>query len=95
MTAHRDERDGSSQFDIDQNELNRVPEPEHFENADTPARPQSKSGLPDIEQAEVAHYAYDPQTYEILCRPGQKLSQKKAQRLQELGFYEHVVTFAE
>jgi hypothetical protein len=54
-----------------------------------------KSGLPDVEQAEVTHYAYDPQTYEVLCRPGQRLSQKKAQRLQELNLYEHVVMFAE
>ena len=43
------------------------------------------------EQAEVIHYAYDPQTYEILCRPGQRLSEKKARRLQELGLYAQVV----
>jgi hypothetical protein len=66
-----------------------------FENMGTPARPQGKSGPPDVEQAEVTHYAYDPQTYEILCRPDQRLSQKKAQRLQELNLYAHVVTFAE
>ena len=66
-----------------------------FENMSTPARPQRKSGLPDVEQAEVTHYAYDPQTYEILCRPDQRLSQKKAQRLQELNLYAHVVTFTE
>ena len=66
-----------------------------FENTDTPARPPGEAGLPDVEQAEVTHYAYDPQTYEVLCRPGQRLSQKKAQRLQELNLYEHVVMFAE
>jgi hypothetical protein len=58
-----------------------------FENTGTPARPP--------EQAEVTHYAYDPQTYEVLCRPGQRLSQKKARRLQELKLYAHVVTLAE
>ena len=69
--------------------------PERFENIGTPARPQWKARLPEVEQAEVTHYAYDPQTYEILCRPGQRLSQKKVQRLQELNLYAHVVTFAE
>lgn len=69
--------------------------PERFENIGTPARPQWKSRLPDIEQAKVTHYAYDPETYEVLCRPGQQLTQKKADRLQELKLYAHVVTFAE
>jgi hypothetical protein len=59
----------------------------------TADRPQEKAGLPSVEQAEVTHYAYDPQTYEILCRPGQQLSPKKARRLQELGLYAHVVRF--
>ena len=50
---------------------------------------------PNLEQAVVTHHAYDPETYEILCRPGQRLSQKKAQRLQELNLYAHVVKCAE
>ena len=61
----------------------------------TPSHPQGKSRLPDVEQAEVTHYAYDPQTFEILCRPGQRLSEKKARRLRELRLYAHVVTIAE
>jgi hypothetical protein len=65
-----------------------------FENRAS-AHPQGEPRLPDAEQAEVTHYAYDPQTYEILCRPGQRLSEKKAQRLQELHLYEHVVTSAD
>lgn len=62
-----------------------------------PARPQrqEKARLAEVAQVEVTHYAYDPQTYEILCRPGQRLSEKKVQRLQELNLYAHVVTFAE
>jgi hypothetical protein len=56
---------------------------------------KQEARLPDFEQAEVTHYAYDPQTYEILCRPGQRLSQKKAQRLRELNIYAYVVTFPE
>lgn len=69
--------------------------PERFQNLGSAAHPQWKALLPDIEQAAVTHYAYDPQTYEILCRPGQRLSQRKAERLQELDLYVHVVTFAE
>jgi hypothetical protein len=69
--------------------------PQKFENIGTPARPQWRARLPEPDEAQVTHFAYDPKTYEILCRPGQKLSQKKAQRLQELGLYAHVVTFAE
>ncbi len=69
--------------------------PQKFENIGTLARPQWRARLPEPEQAKVTHYAYDPQTYEILCRPGQKLSQKKTRRLRELNLYAHVVTFAE
>jgi hypothetical protein len=69
--------------------------PERFENIGTLAYPQWKARLPEIEHAAVTHYAYDPQTYEILCRPGQRLSPKKAARLQELNLYGYVVSFAE
>jgi hypothetical protein len=69
-------------------------QPERFENTGTPARPQWKARMPEPAQAEVLYYAYDPKTYEILCQPGQRLTQKQALRLQELGLYEHVVTFA-
>ena len=64
---------------------------------DMPDRPQGqeKARLAEVAQAEVTHYAYDPQTYEILCRPGQRLSEKKARRLQELKLYAHVVMVAE
>jgi hypothetical protein len=68
--------------------------PEGFENIGTSARPQWKARLPAHNQAEVIHFAFDPQTFEILCRPGQRLSQRTAHRLQELNLYAHVVTFA-
>jgi len=45
----------------------------------------------EVIQVEVTAYAYDPQTYEILCRPGQRLSEKKTRRLQELGLYAEVI----
>jgi len=62
-----------------------------------PARGQGpeKARLAEAKQAEVTHYAYDPQTYEVLCRPGQQLNEKKARRLQELNLYTHVVTVGE
>ena len=69
--------------------------PDRFENIGTSARPRWKARVPELEQAEVTHFAYDSQSYEILCRPGQRLSQKKARRLQELELYAHVVTFTE
>lgn len=58
------------------------------------AGPVPQSGT-SPEPDEATHYAYDPQTFEILCRPGQKLNPRKAQRLQELGLYAHVVRSAE
>ena len=75
--------------------MNNSQDEKRFESMDTSAHPQEKSRMPEVEQAEVTHYAYDPQTYEILCRPGQRLSQKRAQRLQELNLYAHIVKFAE
>ena len=69
--------------------------PERFENIGTSGHPQWRARLPGFAQAEVTQYAYDPQTYEILCRPDQRLSEKKAKRLQELELYGQVVTFAE
>lgn len=56
---------------------------------------QENGVIPHIEQAVATHFAYDPETYEILCRPDQRLSEKKARRLQELSLYTHVVTFPE
>lgn len=95
MTDLRDENFEASELDNAQKDLNRISEPECFESTDTPAHSQQKARLPDVEQAVVTHYAYDPQTYEILCRPGQRLSHRKAQRLQDLDLYAHVVSFAE
>jgi hypothetical protein len=67
--------------------MNNIQDEKRFEDIGPSAGPQ--------EQAEAAHYAYDPQTFEILCRPGQRLSQKKVQRLQELNLYAQVVRSAE
>ena len=70
--------------------------PIHGENdRSTPFDGKRQARPPDYERADVTHYAYDPDTYEILCRPGQRLSKKKAQRLQELNLYAHVVVSAE
>lgn len=69
--------------------------PDRFENTGTSLHPRWKARLPAPDQAEVTHFAFDPQTFELLCRPGQRLTQKKARRLQELELYAHVVTFPE
>jgi hypothetical protein len=69
-------------------------EPARFKNTGTSARPQWQAQLPTPEEAVVTHFAYDPKTYLILCRPGQRLTQKQAQRLQELELYASIVTFA-
>ena len=69
-----------------------ISEPSGSDCTHTPASLQQKAPLPDVEQAVVTYYAYDPQTFEILCRPGQRLSQRKVLRLQELDLYVHVVT---
>lgn len=65
--------------------------PERFANQGTPTRPLWKAVPPPPERAVGACYAYDPETYEILLRPGQRLTPHLAQRLQELGLYEAVV----
>lgn len=65
------------------------------DHSDAPPHPQEMGVIPDLERAQVTRYAYDPETYEVLCRPGQRLNLKKAQRLLELGLYTHVVTSAE
>ena len=68
-----------------------------FEDTGSPSQPQGprESQLSAIEKVEVTSFAYDPQTYEILCRPGQPLSQKKARRLQELKLYSQVIRLVE
>jgi hypothetical protein len=62
---------------------------------DGTAAPSSKARAPEAEQTAATHYVYDPQTYEILCRPGQRLSEKKIKRLQELNLYAHAIRPAE
>lgn len=81
MTDIHRQNDSPNGSDIPQEDLDRVAQPTEREGAS--------------QDLKGTHYAYDPQTYEILCRPGQRLSEKKVQRLQELNLYAHVVTFAE
>jgi hypothetical protein len=94
MSSIQDENYESSRLAISQNDLNGVSKSERFESANTPTGSPSKLQPPDVAGSEVTHYAYDPETYQILCRPDQRLSQKKAQRLQDLNLYAHVVTMA-
>ena len=69
--------------------------PERFENIGSLSHPLWKTRLTEPDQAQVIYYAYDPQSYEILCVPDRPLNQSNAQRLQELNIYSQVVTFAE
>jgi hypothetical protein len=46
---------------------------------------------PPWEKAEGAYYVYDPQTFEILLRPGEPLKKKTAERLTALDLYAEVV----
>ena len=65
--------------------------PDRFANVGAPTRPQWKAVPPPPERAVGAYYAYDPETYAILLRPGQRLGAQLAQRLQDLGLYDGVV----
>ena len=47
---------------------------------------------PTWDQAIGAYYVYDPETYEIILSPGEKLKKKVAERLEELGYYAEVIT---
>jgi hypothetical protein len=47
---------------------------------------------PTWDQALAGFYVYDPRTYEVILQPGQPLKQYVAERLQELGIYEQVVS---
>lgn len=46
---------------------------------------------PPWNKAVGVYYVYDPRTYEILLKPGEKPSKKTCDRLKELGFYDQVV----
>jgi len=71
---------------------------ESFENVGTDTRPLWRAvppPPPPPERAMGAYFAYDPETYEILLQPGQRLTPRLAQRLQELDLYDVVVTAAD
>lgn len=48
--------------------------------------------IPEIENAQIVNYAYDPDTYEIICTPGDKLSQKTIDKLKEHGLLAGVIS---
>jgi len=51
---------------------------------------------PPPDKAEALYYVYDPSTYQIILKPGDRLTTKKLiQTLKELGYYDSVVTWAE
>ena len=64
---------------------------DRFANRGTPSRSLWKAVPPPPERAVGAFYVYDPETYEVLLWPGQRLTPDLAKRLQELGVYDSVV----
>lgn len=64
---------------------------ELFENTGSPTYPNWRALPPPWDKAVVTLYAYDPDSYQILVEPSQRLNQKLAQRLEELGLYRVVV----
>jgi len=69
--------------------------PELFRNVGDATQPRwaAVPFVPEWNEARTTCYAYDPETYEILIEPGQRLTKGLAMRLQQLGLYEKVVTF--
>lgn len=72
--------------------------PQRFRNVGSATRPLWEAIAPKPippEHAVVDCYAYDPTTYEILVRPGQRMTPRLAQRLQELDLYVDLVSAAD
>lgn len=71
-----------------------VAAPRRYRNVGSATRPLWEAIPPtpiSPERAVAAYYAYDPATYEILARPGQRVIPRAARRLQELGIYDDLV----
>ena len=48
--------------------------------------------IPDIDHMQIVNYAYDPETYEIICSPGEKPTQKTIDKLTEYGLLAGVIS---
>lgn len=69
-----------------------------FVNKGSKNRPQWRAETPappPWEKAVAIYASYDPESYQILTIPGKKLNSATAKRLQELGFYDEIVEWAE
>lgn len=67
---------------------------ERFKNEGMPSRPiwrAIKPSPPPWNQAVARYYSYDPTTYRILTRPGERINQRTAERLQALNLYADLV----
>lgn len=65
--------------------------PDRFANKGTATRPMWQIVPVPWERAVGAFFAYDPDTYDILLRPGEPVKKKQAERLQALGLYDALV----
>ncbi len=65
--------------------------PDHFRNADPEQRPRWVLVGPPPGSCVPRHAAYDPQTYEVLCLPGQPIPPETVQRLWDLDLLKVVI----
>lgn len=65
--------------------------PELFTNVRLPAWPLWALSGPPPARMVARHAAYDPETYEVLCMPGETLSHVDAQRLWDIGLLKVVL----
>lgn len=65
--------------------------PHLFRNVDPGRRPRWELAGPPPGTCVPSNAAYDPQTYEVLCRPGEPVPPETVQRLWDLGLLRAVV----
>ena len=65
--------------------------PDLFRNVDPGQRPRWVLAGPPPGSCIPSYAAYDPQTYEVLCRPGEPVPPETVQRLWDLGLLRAVV----
>lgn len=68
---------------------------DRFANVGTQDRPKWQAAPVPWPEARAIHWAYDPDTFDILVERGAELTQAVAERLQALGLYDAVVDFAD
>jgi hypothetical protein len=65
-------------------------QPERFTNADPGQRPRWLLAGPPAGPVSARYVAYDPESYQVLCRAGEALDQPVAKRLWDLNLFRTV-----